>query len=525
MPVDIDALVKRRHPDYAEMLPHWEFCELAYRGGRAWFEAGHVFKFYKEGETEYKGRVERTYRANHIKRVVSTVNEFLFKQPAKREDNKVNGTVKTFWKEATREGRSIDSFAAEVDKWQSVYGVIYVVMDRTAERVDNVVQEKNPYTYWLPPQKILDFATDENGAFEWILIEEDYRDEKNPFTSSGICECRYRLWTKTEWHLYAKNPEAKKDGPQFMEIANDMHGLGFVPVLQVCEPESKKYSGPGLIDDAVYMDRALVNYGSLLDEILYEQTFSQLTMPAEAVLPGSADATALIAAAKNRIFLYNATSPGAKPEYISPDASQARTLMDAMKDLMATIYASTGTDYEASSQSMSTGKSYASGKVRQFDFMGIENLLAKKAKMLESMEEKLAEMAMGWMGTGKEFNKSAISYPTKFDIRGLAAELDIAAQTNELNPPAIIMQMHMKAIADKMFPRMSSAEREKVYKEIDAWTPPLIVEQDQTERQVAVKETQTEIQQQDADTREESAAAQAKAAMKAASKPAPKPAA
>lgn len=516
-------LIKRRHPEYDGKIAHWNFAELAYKGGRAYFDpaAGNLFKFYKEGDKEYRQRCQRSYRANHIKRVVDTVNEFLFKQKPIRSEN-ADSMLKEFWKKVTRNGKSMDEFVKEIDCWQSVYGLIWIVMDRPPTPAPNASQEQLPYIYWVGPQRVLDMGYDENGVLTWILIQEDHRDDGDPLTSSGDVIPFYRLWTREEWRLF--KAEQKGGDLVVTEIANDIHGLGVVPAIPVSIDQSCLYDGPGLVDDAIYMDRALVNYGSLLDEIIYEQTFSTLTIPAESMLPGTKESNQLIAAAKNRVFLYAGMQPGVKPEYISPDASQARLIIDAMDGLMKEIYAITGTDYEANSQSMSTGKTYASGKVRQFDFMGIENLLTKKAAMLERVEDKIAELFAKWMGKDLDIAEEWVRYPNKFDIRGLSAELDISKSLTDVSAPTLVMQMHMKTIADKLFPRMNEDERRRVYEAIDAWEPAPALEQANIEADRDIQQQQVDNQARAAERQADIADRQVKVSEKIASRPQPNPA-
>src|SRR5690554_2811612 len=75
----INALVQREHPEYASMKDHWSFLESTYGGGRAWFDK-HIFKYFKEGDDEFKARVIRAYRFNHTREVVDLINKYLFRR-------------------------------------------------------------------------------------------------------------------------------------------------------------------------------------------------------------------------------------------------------------------------------------------------------------------------------------------------------------------------------------------------------------------------------------------------------------
>jgi hypothetical protein len=498
--IDLTELVKRRHPEYTQVMrDHWNFCEMCYRGGRDWFKVStheNLFRFYKEGEKEYKERKDRSHRANHTKRVVDTINQYLYRQDPVRSWNKIPKNLARFWKSPEKgvEG-DINDFARSLDKWVSVFGRIYIVMDRPDAASDPAAlsgrraDEAVPYAYVVFPQRVLDMAYDDGGRFEWILISEDFRPTS--LSGSGQIETRWRLWTKQSWYLLANNDP--KNPEKVNVIDQGTHGLGVVPVIKMSADKTSKWSSPALVGDIAYMDRTLTNYASMLDEIIYEQTFSQLTIPAEALLPGTTEANQLIASAKNRIFMYSSTQPGAKPEFISPNASMAKSIIDAMDDIKKDIYAITGTSNDANTHALETGKTYSSGRVREYDHTQIENVLLNKAREAERVEEEMIALNQLWMGEPPGDN-SWVQYPDRFDVRGLAAELELAAELNELDSPLTLLRTQMKVISDKAFPRLDDDARDTIHAEIDAWKPGYAVEQGQTDRDLDIKELVAEAE-------------------------------
>lgn len=490
----IKDLVARRHPEYASSIEHWKFCSLSYEGGKGYVCKDNLFRFYKEGDKEFTDRLKRTYRANHTRRVVETVNEFLFRQLPQR-DSSTPETLKSFWDRVTRDGLPINSFMGEIDKQLSVYGIVYVVVDRPAAPDDPLNSRRLalPYCYITPPTHMLDAGYNDDGEMVWCLIAEDYRDDADPLASTGKQYIRFRLWTDSEWYLFGPDDPVNKP-EKFVLLDHGEHSLGIVPVIKVTSENGRRYSSTSLISDVVYMDRALMNYGALLDEILYEQTFSQLTMPAESVLPGSKEQDQMIAAAKNRIFLYAATAASAKPEFISPDASQAQLIISWMTHLMKQIYAVTGTDYEGNSQASSKGKEYSSGVVRSLDRASIENTLKRRAVILESTENKLAELVMLWMGEDTDIDENWVRYPDHFDTRSLKTDLDVGQALYDMTAPVMVLRQHFKYLVEKLFPRLKPDELDEIKDEIDEWEPMFATEAKQAEDELGIK-------QQDADTR------------------------
>ncbi|MCP5995687.1 hypothetical protein NL385_26470, partial [Klebsiella pneumoniae] len=94
----------------------------------AWFD-DNIFRYFKEGDQEFKERLERAYRFNHTREVVNLINKYLFKEDIQRCEDDAPPSVKEFWKRATRQNMNIDDFMVEVDLQSSIYGRIWVVVD------------------------------------------------------------------------------------------------------------------------------------------------------------------------------------------------------------------------------------------------------------------------------------------------------------------------------------------------------------------------------------------------------------
>lgn len=210
----IKDLVKRRHPEYEKKKEHWDFISATYAGGRAWFD-DNVFRYFKEGDQEYKERVERAYRFNHTREVVNLINKYIFREDIHRTEEDAPEFIRDFWRRATRQNVSVNEFMAAIDLQSSIYGRIWVVVDSTmeagAESVeDQKKQDGRAYAYWISPQQMLDLAWDDDGNLLWALVVEVARDDADPFASTGQEFQRYRLWTQNEWYLFRE--EVKKGG-------------------------------------------------------------------------------------------------------------------------------------------------------------------------------------------------------------------------------------------------------------------------------------------------------------------------
>lgn len=466
-------LISRRHPEYNSRIDSWRFFASTYAGGRQWFDEN-VHKYIREGEMEFRERQDRAYRFNHTKEVVDLLNKYLFKQNIQRSEDAPKSVLE-FWEHTTQSGTGMDEFAKQISKRCSIYGRIGIVVDRKrgasgAMTVKEVKEAKiNTYAYIVNPEDMLDYSFDDEGALNWILIREYYRNDENPFDVDDVTvHARFRLWTRNDWYLIS---EKKRDNSVSYELVDQgEHKLGMVPVILADNLlTDEQYGAPSLINDIAYLDKAVANYLSNLDAIIQDQTFSQLVMPAQNVTSGSDEAEMLYEMGTKRIFLYDAAGSNHSPEYISPDPSQAHLILDVITRIIKEIYNSVGLSSERTNKDNAVSMDNASGVAKAYDFERVNALLSAKADSLEVVENKIAHLVAKWNGDDKADLKTLVSYPDNFDTRGLYDEFDIAARLMLVEAPNKIRQEQMRLVVNKLFPLMKRELRKKIDAEIDDW--------------------------------------------------------
>jgi len=520
------AFVDRRHPAFIGHLPHWTFCESTFEGGRSWF-AWNIHAYLKEGTREYADRLGRAYRFNHTKEVVSLVSKYIFKQGVIRNFDDTPKVLLDFWKHATLDGDPIDALMKQIADMSSVNGRVWVAIDSKVEGAVpiSVADEKNSqqriYAYLIKQQDVLDFARDEWGKLLWILYRVKWRDDSDPVNSSGHVRTRYMLWTREEWILLEERYKttagaaatpiasvvvdpinqaiynqalvngvasiqsqvlAREANPR--EIALIDRGpnqIGQVPVFPSDHVENHEhYAPPGLIDEIAYLDRAVANYLSNLDAIIQDQTFSQLAMPAQNLMPGEEAYSKMLEMGTKRIFLYDGEG-GATPTYISPDAAQAGLIISTIKTIIGEIYHSVGMAGERTKQDNSMGIDNSSGVAKAYDFDRMNALLCAKSAMLQSAEERIAHFVMLWAGETDDENAgntgtaagdeidNLIKYPDSYDVRGLPDEFEIAESLALLEAPPSLRRQQMDVIVEKLFPRLAIALKKQIAADMKDW--------------------------------------------------------
>jgi hypothetical protein len=482
---DLLKLVDRRHPRYSDKVEHWRFMESCYEGGRSWIDEN-IFTYHKEGVTEFERRKSRAYRFPHSREVISLVNKYLFKGAIDRQASEnLPPEVREFWGATTLLKRPIADFMDNVSTWTSTLGRVWVVVDNNLSEMvvseqDRKLSKGRSYAYILKSPDALDFSYDDDGELEWFLNSETYRDISNPLTSSGALEQRYRIWTKTFWATI--RIDKSDDGERTPSVqASGEHSLGLVPVFPADHiPSDEPYTSPGMIDEVAYLDRAVANYLSNLDVIIQDQTFSQLAIPHQGLLPsatgddeGMGDIQVM---GTSRVFLYNSEG-GSAPEFISPDVKQANIIMSTITKIVDEIYHSIGMAGERTKQDNATGIDNSSGVAKAYDFERLNAMLAAKARALQNVEKNMVRLILAWNKDPKELQdvENYVTYPSTFDVRSLADELDSAQRLAVILAPKSIRRMQMVRLASKMFPQATPEEIEEISKDVEGdWLEDII---------------------------------------------------
>lgn len=472
------AFYDRRHPEYVAQVGHWYFLKQTYDGGRSWF-SDNIFKFHKEGDKEFTDRLARAYRFNHTREAVDLVVKYLFKTPIARNENVAPEVVKSFWQRSTLNNLNIDQVMRLASTGNSIYGRVGVVVDTNRREGAVTVAEakKNGtriYCYVVPADDLLDYAYDEegDGGLLWVKIREKFRDDADPILSSGDVIERIRLWTRNEWVLYEEQEKTVRGQTirNVVEIDRGEHGLKVVPVVFVDHTiGNDPYRVPGLIDDIAYLDRAVANYLSNLDAIIQDQTFSQLAMPAQGLLPGEETYQKVLELGTKRIFIYDAgAGSNAKPDFISPDPKQAEIILTVIEKIINEIYHTIGLAGERTKQDNAVGIDNSSGVAKAYDFERVNSLLKSKAASLEHAENEIVRLVCLWAGE-KAPEERVVRYPETFDVMRLADELSVAMQLGKVNAPVEVRREQMRMLSDKLFSRLKSDIKEKIRKDIDKW--------------------------------------------------------
>lgn len=473
----VNPLLEKRHPEYEENREHWCFLTDSFVGGPKWL-GKNIFQFHKEGPEEFKDRLRRSYRQNICREVIEIWTANLFKEAITRAADAPE-VVKTFWGKVDKKGRDIQAFMEEVSDWSKAVSPCYLVVDLPARKPEDkgLVLSKadedskgysKPYVYLVLPQQMLDFSKDEDDNFNWCAIEEFGRDDEDPLTSSREKIRRIRLWTRTEWSLF--QVVQRKDGKEdLLLIDAATHDLGVVPVVPVAYKEGLNSGGAiSLIDDIAYVDRAIANFESQLGTLVADQCFSQLFIPkngteAQFGRDGQGGVNKIIEMGTKRVVTFDGQGNHA-PFFGSPDAAQAKFILDLIKQKRVEAYKQAILDSEGGEASKN-GASTATD--RAYNFKKLNGALVKSAYALQEVEKQLAKLVCLWTGEPVPDLNELVRYPKDFDVKAVADDLNEAIllqSLQQLGPS--FWTAYLERLIDKVLPDAEPETKAAIMEEI-----------------------------------------------------------
>jgi len=477
--VETEAWVDRRHPQYDTYEAHWAFLRQAYVGGPEYL-AANLFSFFREGQQEFKDRLQRAHHYDFARKVVELMNGYLWEQRPTRKRDDLSAALQEFWADADRAGHDIDDvMMQQASPWAMAFGRYFAVVDKPAEAAETRAEERErrlfPYVTFYSPLDVLD-ARIEDGTPAWVLLRERVRDDADPEKSSGAVREQYRLWTRTDWSLWEKRAVADAEGNttiKAVEVDRGVHALGEVPIVAIDHraPESW-FVSPSLIWEVAYLDRSIYNHISLLDAILYDVSFPQLAIPYQALLQGAGQREtgaaneargALIVISTSRAFTYDGSAPTA-PAWIAPPSDPASVLMARIDKEIDELYRHVSLAGE-----MAQAVSEASGISKEHEFRKLNKLLATQADNLQSAEMAILRLAAKWMGEDPdEIPEDAVDYPDDFDVKTLLDDLaEIRAMQEAELPAEVLAEAKREAVA-RRFAKLPAEEMKALIEAIEA---------------------------------------------------------
>ena len=361
----------------SEKLYGYKLLKDAYYGTGLFSVGRGLVRHPRESTQNYAFRKKLAYYLNYTGPIVNASVDPIFRDTIKRE-YKDTEKFKVFLEDVDRKGTSLQEYIRQQATLAKLYGVMYIIVNNVVEFgesvADNVKNRALPYLTAVEPHHITDWQFDEKG----ILIKFAYKDVI--YDADRKKQTRYYIWTPTNWQVLDENGNQIKGGA---------HNIGRIPVVQW--------------------------FGSLLTQILNNQTFSVLTMPADGSTPD-------VTLGTNNMLLYPQESSHA-PAFIAPDKGPAEVLMAQIDRLIKEMYRMSGID------SVVGVEQSKSGVAKQWDFERTNQRLADFSVQCEEAEKDIIGLYELW---AKENVGYEVEYPRDFQINDVTESLSQAQQALDL---------------------------------------------------------------------------------------------
>lgn len=455
-----------RHPEYTKRWRAWEFGRISYLGGREYLEPTNysiefqepilgardedgqsavksvatrrlrslLYRHGRETTWEFFNRTQRAYYYNFVKSVVNSLVSHATKRGAQRDGDDLS---KRFWDGVdVSRTQTISQYVRTGLRWTCAKGIMWTCVDaRAAGDVDTAaskvspVKDDQPYAYWVSPLDVLDWEVDEYGQLVWLKQFKNVTGKRE--WNQGIDQrFQFLIWHRDRVETWETN--SKGGAPRQLPTRSYAH-LNRVPwePLYLLRDEAYDFpDGKALVEDLCKGANHVFNLCSLLSEILYKQTFSLLTIPDKRVDVMQVGITSAVG--------YDpGVTGGARPEFLSPDADQARVFLESIGNTISELRQSMGVGRGRSEGSMQK----SAAESQELESEDKRSILGDIAASAEDFERRLDSLVTAYRKQ-KPSAETSIEYSREFDVRALKAEVDEALSFEKLGiSPEVKLEM------------------------------------------------------------------------------------
>ena len=403
------------HSDWKKNIKRWHYYSDSFNGGNDYRQGQYLVRYVLESNEEYDNRIRNTPLDNHCKSVVETYNSFLFRKPPMRNYGAIGNdpALDPFLNDCDLDGRSFDAFMRDCSTYSSVYGHIWVMVDKpntqVATRAEELQQQIRPYVSIITPENVIDWAYERqpNGVYQLAsLTLLDGMDDSAVY---------FRTITRTETTVYKQYGQTMQERDVLDVFPNP---LGVVPCIPVYAGRSEtKGIGVSDISDIADTQRAIYNELSELEQLIRVSNHPSLVKTSGTQASAGAGAV---------IDLPDDLDPNLKPFLLEPSGSGITQIISSINEKTDSInrMANMGGVRSTTARTMS-------GVALQTEFQLLNARLSQKADLLELAEEQIWRMWALWQNSTFD---GVIDYPDSFNIHDKENTILLLKQAKETKP-------------------------------------------------------------------------------------------
>ena len=426
------SITDRKHKIMAKREAQIRRNALAVDGGRDYIDE-RLWRAPNETDVSWNGdasrgivgRKERTGLVNDAGRVANKINQYIFKEEAKRD-----GADAGFLADCTGEGESVHDFMQRVNTAFTYGRWCWLQADRAplAEGESETEASKAPIKWVLwDALDVPDWCIDAAGNIKWLITRSAvYLNESpNVPAKDAMLYTLYELGA--DGHVYVTEKTDKGNMANLRTHAL-VPGLERLPFALIGRPSSK----PWWFDDVENIQAQILNLDSMHYETLLDTVFPQLVLPssignsletrlAEKKVEGKSVVTIIRELTLGRKIpimegaedkgISRFITPSGDLKLLTEEAGRKRSLLFDMVGLAL---------FNKETRQIQTAES------KQFDQLDTNSTLANRALVLQRAEAALIELSQLF---DKGFRTWEPAYPSKFDVVDVASLSQALTQT------------------------------------------------------------------------------------------------
>jgi len=422
--MDLSYITNQFHSTYNSKINIWKLIDNSYAGGTTYRDNNYLHRYaLRESDISYQERKKRSIYLNNVQTLADMFIGFIYNSEPVRTNIKSEYLI-----EKATPRQSLKEFMISVATNSILYscGILVDSPKFNPSEYPTEASRKsaglNPYCILYQPWDIRNYHIDRNGKLVWILLDNSYIDNSDPFKQSEY-KIFYRLWTQEFIQDFESSIQLTSATNISSLIAQNQMGdfkaseqyplpenLTEIPFhFQNWKDKNNCQMSDTIFEDIALIDQSIYNYMSLFDEILFGGTFKTLFYPDRVPDELKSDGS-------SNYMIAPFPGTGAPPFFDGPGLQDIDPFLQAINFLIIGIQRALGlnTDQE---------KNYAqSGEAKKFDFTKTKALLMSGAESLERCEKEMFRFASMWEGV--DDGKAEIDY--KKDFMGSEQEQELA---------------------------------------------------------------------------------------------------
>ena len=406
--------IENQHQHYKGMMPRWEYFIRSYLGGKEYQDGKFLQPYQLEFENEYHKRINFTPLDNHCRNIIDIYSSFLFRVEPVRQlaSLEEDMSVEQFKDDADLEGRSFEALMREAQRFASIYGHVWLLMDKPSTnvmtRAEELDQGIRPYLNIYTPENVLDWHYTRNDAGYYYL---DYLKIREEQTAEGEY---YKLWYLDKIDCVFVSSTSRDEPKLISSLPNPLMKIPAVILYNQRSP----MRGLGVSDltDVADLQKAIYNEFSEIEQIIRLSNHPSLVKTKDT--DAGAGAGSIIEIPEN-------LDANLKPYILQPNGSNLDGVLRSINHKVEAINRLThvGT-------LRATAERVQSGIALRTEFELLNARLSEKSKLMELAEEQIWRLFADWQETVFD---GEIEYPESFDIRDWATDLELLQQAKASN--------------------------------------------------------------------------------------------